>query len=255
MTSSEKYARLAGLFLLGSLASLFMVTRFLPGFDARQEYFAGSFRMLVAQRDSFASALVMMSLTGILAVITGLKLIAAFRHVDRANSFSGTGLVGAGAGFILAGILGLPALRSLGQASEAAAGDWQVLIRATYPWASGSQIVLLFFGLGGLAVGLLIAGLSLVHAINRRIIIVGAIAPFLLFGSIAVTMTEAPLFWLAGGLPAVFWSVGLAAHLLLTGARQGVWLTFRGTKDGGIKKEWLEVRSPDVWRGFCRTTC
>lgn len=219
MKSSKKYAQLAGLFLLGSLVSLFAVMRFLPGFDARQEYFAGSFRTLVAMRESFGIALVMMILTGLLAAIAGLALIAAFQSADRPRPYSGVGLAGAGGAFILAGLLGLPASRILSRASEASINDWQVLIREAYPWASGSQTVLIMFGLGGFAVGLLITGLSLIaaDAINRKLLIAGATAPFLLFGIIALTMSEAPLYWLAGGLPAVIWSVGLGVHLTFTG--------------------------------------
>ena len=219
MKSSKKYAHLAGGLLLGSLIGLFLTMQFLPGFDARQEYFAGYFRTLVAMHESFGIAIAMMILTGLLAAIAGLALGAAFRRAGTPNSLSGAGLVGAGGAFILAGILGLPALRILSRASEAAINDWQVLIRQVYPWASGSQTVLLFFGLGGLAVGLLIAGLSLITAgaINRKLLIAGATAPFLLFGIIGLTMKEAPLFWLAGGLPAVIWSVGLGVHLTFTG--------------------------------------
>ena len=57
MNGSSKYARLAGLALLGSLASLAAGLNYLPSFDARSQYFRQYLPGLIDQRGEFASEL------------------------------------------------------------------------------------------------------------------------------------------------------------------------------------------------------
>ena len=102
MTESKKPALVAGFLLLGSFGALLLSLNVLPGFDARPEFFPEWFGILVVERRAFATAMVWIALTGILAISAGLTLFVALRRAESPSAWLALPLA-AGAGFILSG--------------------------------------------------------------------------------------------------------------------------------------------------------
>lgn len=218
MNGSTKYSRLAGLSLLGSLGFLTAGLSTFPSFDARSEYFARYLPSLMEQRGELALALALFALTGVLIILTGIFLILAFSRSGVPNPIPGIILLLSGAGFLLSAALGQPALRIFDSAAELPGNERLARAAEAYPWASGSQSILLIFGLGLLALGLfvVIATMLRTGAFTRRMIVLAVATPALVWIGIALTI-EAPLVWLVPALPIVMWSVGLGIFLTITG--------------------------------------
>ena len=220
MTESKKPARLAGLLLLGSLGSIVFVLNAYPSFDARSQYFPESFGNLVLERRELTIALAWLALAGTLAIVAGFSLFVALRRAESPTAGLALLLPAAGAGFILAASLGVPAIGLLDRAANLPQADWGPVINDVYPWASGSQTILLLFGLGGFAIGLLAAIIAvlLTGVLSRKMVIGAAVAPFAILILAAITFGgQIPLVWLSVGLPAAIWSIGLGLYLMVTG--------------------------------------
>ena len=220
MTESKKPARLAGLLLLGSLASIVLILNALPSFDARSEYFPEYFGNLVLERREFTMALVWIALAGVLAILAGFSLFVALRRAESPSAGLALLLSASGAGFILAASLGVPAIGLLDRAANLPQAAWGPVINDVHPWVAGSQTTLILFGLGGFAIGLLAAIIAvlLTGVLSRKMVIGAAVAPFAILILAAITFGgQIPLVWLSVGLPAAIWSVGLGLYLTITG--------------------------------------
>ena len=220
MTESKKPARLAGLLLLGSLGSIVLSLTAFPSFDARSQYFPEWFGNLVLERREFTIALALFALTGILAILAGFSLFVALRRAESPTAALALLLSAAGAGFILAALLGVPAIGLLDRAADLPQADWGPVISDVHPWVAGSQTTLILFGLGGFAIGLLAAIIAvlLTGVLSRKMVIGAAVAPFAILILAAIPFGgQIPLVWLSVGLPAAIWSIGLGLYLMVTG--------------------------------------
>ena len=220
MTESKKPARLAGLLLLGSLGSIVLGLDTLPSFDARPEYFPAYFATLVLERKEFTIAIAWIALAGVAALLAGFSLFVALRRAESPSAGLALLLSAAGAGFILAASIGVPAIGPLNRAANLPRADWGSVISEVQPWAAGSQITFIIFGLGGFAIGLLAAIIAvlLTGALSRKMVVVAAVVPFaILILAVIIFGGQIPLVWLSVGLPAAIWSVGLGLYLAISG--------------------------------------
>ena len=217
MSASSKYSRLAGLLFLGALVSL-QASSF-PSYDARSEYFSRYIPSLLEQRSEWALALLLFVLTGALVTFTGISLILAFSRSGAPNPISGIILILSGIGFLLSAALGQRALRIFNAAAELPGNEKLVRAAEAYPWASASQSALLMLGFGLLALGLLVAIVTMFRAgaFSRRVIILAAVLPVVLWIGIALLMEAPPLVWLIPALPMAIWSAGLGIFLTVAG--------------------------------------
>jgi hypothetical protein len=219
MNSGNSYTRIAGVSLLGTLAAIIATINKFPGYDARPAYFAQYLPTLINQRDAWAFGLVTLTLTGILTFLVGISLILAFSRSGRSNPVTGSIFIISSMGFFLSSVLGLQALRIIESATKLPVKERFQLAGEVFPWASGSQTVLLMFGLGLFSIGLLVTITALLQtgAFSRRLITVALAIPIILWLVIALTIEGAPLVWLVPGLPLAIWSVGLGLFLVFSG--------------------------------------
>ena len=219
MNGSNTTTRFAGAALLGSLATMAAVIGNFPGYDAREAYFSQYIPALIAQQVEWAAGLRPLALTGALAVLAGVFLIRAFSRSGRANPLPGSFLIISGLGFFLSTGLGRKALGIIAEAAELTGGERLAYAEKAFPWATGSQSVLLLIGVGLFAVGLLLTIVSMLRAgaFSRRTILFSVAAPAVLWIAIALTAEGAPLVWLIPGLPAAFWGPGLGVFMAIPG--------------------------------------
>ena len=219
MNRADRYTRFAGVSLLGTLAAIIATASKFPGYDARPAYFANSLPTLINQRDAWALALVTLTLSGILTFLVGISLMLAFSRSGQANLVPGSIFVISSLGFFLSAVLGLQALRIIESAAKLPVKERFQLAGEAFPWSSGSQTVLLMFGLGLFTIGLLVTITALLQtgAFSRRLITLALAIPLSIWIVIALTIEGAPLVWLVPGLPLAIWSVGLGLFLVFSG--------------------------------------
>lgn len=219
MTEAERTARNTGLLLFATLFSFIMTFQTMPAFDARQGFFDDDFPRLAGQRIQFALALFFSALTSLLSYKTSTSLKKAFITAGNARSFAAPVLLGvASIGCLVSTVLGIPMLTILFQASRILETDLSVFSASALPWAGANQAFLVIFGLGAFVLSLLMIALSLIRSgcLPLRWAAAGLtlpVIPLLVFLSIP---GEDPFFFLALGLPALFWSAGTSIYIIIT---------------------------------------
>jgi hypothetical protein len=202
--------------LAAPLMTAFAVSRF-PSYDARAEYFAGTFHNIVEAGVDYVVALGSFLVVGGLLVMLAIGLL---RSPLRSDS-SATGVVVGGvgisaAGFATAGLTGIPVWVWAGKVSD---GSETMADMATQSasLAGISQTLLLMFGLGGLLIGMSVLGI--VSAVRRW-------APRWLFGIVlAITIAaiaagavrSGPVIWLTAAVLPMLWAFAFGIILIARG--------------------------------------
>lgn len=191
----------------------------MPSFDARSGFFDEDFPRLVNQRGQFALALLLSALTSLLAYQTSLSFKKAFLTAGKAGPFGAQLLLlVASIGCLISTILGIPMLFILLQAPRILDSDLAAFSASALPWAGANQAFLVIFGLGAFALSLVSITVALIRSgclpLQRAAIgLALPVIPLLVFLAIP---GEDPYFFLALGLPVLFWSAGIGIYITYT---------------------------------------
>ena len=186
-----------------------------PNYDARSEFFAGSYSNIVEAGMAFPVSLVVLVLASMLLVLVVLGL----RRAPQSDGSGGLDLVfvalsGSSLGILLGAVLSIPVAVWASQVKDgslaASAG-----VAMSQALASTSQTLILLVGLGGLAVGLTVLGvLSWRFGWTPPIVFWATIvaAGVIVVGGFSIT-----LFWVALGVPPVLWTLMIGGSLAIKG--------------------------------------
>ena len=210
--------RIAGVALLLVPVTLGVGLNWFPNYDARPEFFAGTYNNILDAGKAFPVSLILLLATSLLLGF----LVVALRNTPQSDGSGGMVLVSVGLGGSAVGILGavllsIPVLIWAGQVN---AGTLTIAegINKSQGLASTSQTLILLFGLGGLVIGLTALGvLCWRFGWTPPIVFWATIvaAALVLVAGFAMT-----LFWLALGLPPLLWTLMIGGSLTIRGSYQ-----------------------------------
>jgi hypothetical protein len=209
-------ARAAGVALLLIPVVLGLGLNLFPNYDARPEFFSGSYNNLLDVGSAFPVSLVLLM---VVSLLLGFVLVA-LRRAPQSEASSGMVLVSAALGgsslaFLVASLLSIPVWIWAGQVN---AGTLTIAegSRRSQGLASTSQTIILLFGLGGVVIGLTVLGvLCWRFGWTPAVIFWATIvtAGFIVVGGFAIT-----LFWVALGLPPLLWTLMIGGSLAIRGS-------------------------------------
>jgi hypothetical protein len=209
-------ARWVGANLLAVPVAIWVAGSFFPSYDARPQYFAGSFRNIVEAGDDYLAALLLFLVVAGLLVTPALGLTKSPLRAEPSLWAVLGGLGVSAFGFAIAGVTGLAVWR---WASEVADGTQSLSAMASRSesLASISQTMILLFGFGGLLVAMSVLGI--VAVARRWTPLIVAVATAIATAAIAVigAVTSGPVFWLSLGALPMLWAFAFGAVLLIRG--------------------------------------
>lgn len=210
-------ARAIGALLLAvPVLVLIALTQF-PNYDARSQFFVGTYRNIVEAGSSYlVSLLLFLVIAATLAVLA----IGLWRSpLADATQFLWVvvgGLAVSAAGFAIAGLAGLPVWWWARQADQGISLVFDAAERSS-GLASFSQTVLLTVAFGGMLIGMSALGVMAVVAqwIPRWLFWTTIAAAV---GAVVVALaTDGPALWVGFGLLPMLWAVVLGGVLLVRG--------------------------------------
>ena len=211
-------ARAIGSLLLAVPVLVVIALTQFPNYDARSQFFVGTYRNIV---DAGGSYLVSLLLFLLIAATLAVLAIGLWRSpLAEATQFLWVVIGGLGvsaAGFAIAALAGLPVWW---WARQAADGTLTVLDAANRSsgLASLSQTVLLTIAFGGLLIGMSALGvIGVVQQWIPRWLFYATIAAAV--GAVVLALaTDGPALWVGFGLLPMMWAVVLGIVLLIRGA-------------------------------------
>ena len=209
-------ARAAGVALLFVPVVLGFGLNLFPNYDARPEFFSGSYNNLLDVGSAFPVSLTLLMVT---SLVLGF-VVVGLRRAPQSDGSGGMLLVSAALGgsalaIFVASLLSISVWIWAGQVN---AGTLTVAegITRSQGLASTSQTIILLFGLGGLMIGLTVLGvLCWRFGWTPAVIFWATIvtAGFIVIGGFAIT-----LFWVALGLPPLLWTLMIGGSLTIRGS-------------------------------------
>ena len=216
--SGMRSARTVGLLLLAVPLMTVLGSSFFPNYDARPEYFAGSFHNIV---DAGSDYLVALVIYGVVAGLLVLLMLALARSQLREETSVVWVVVGglgvSAAGFTVACLAGLPVWVWASQVSDGSE-TLSTMAARSESLARLSQSGLLFLGLGGLFVAMSVLGVTAVirgWAPKAALLATVAIAA----GMVVVgVITSGPVVWLTIAALPMLWALAFGLILAVRGS-------------------------------------
>lgn len=188
-----------------------------PGYDARSEFFAGTYRNIVEAGDEYLVSLFLFLVVA--AILTALAFALWRSELRDASSYLWVvvgGLALSAAGFAVTALSGLPVWWWARQVNDGSLSVLEAADRST-GLASFSQTTLLTISFGGMLIGL--SALGVIAVVQRWI-------PLLVFwGTVGLAVAavifalfaDGPALWVGFGLLPMLWSFVFGLYLLIRG--------------------------------------
>ena len=211
-------ARTVGLLLLAVPLMTILGVSFFPSYDARPQYFAGTFHNIVdAGSDYLVALVIFVVVAGLLALLMLALARSPLREETSVVWLVIGGLGVSAAGFAVAGLTGLPVWVWASQVADGSESISTMAARSK-SLAGLSQTVLLIFGLGGLLVAMSVLGVTaVVRGWAPKLALLATVA--IAAGLVVVgVITSGPVFWLAIGVLPILWAVAFGLILVVRGS-------------------------------------